>query len=220
MLCESFCESFPALDAIPQVRAGFMRRVPGLDMRVARELALERLRAAHDDGREAAGFSGMVFATAEQVHGSAVAGVSADTTFPVPSADGLLTTRPGICLGIYVADCAAVFLADRLGRGIALVHSGKKGTEQGIAPAAVAALCRAASVDPSELVAQISPCIRPPHYETDFAAEIRRQLASVGVRAVHDCGTCTASHPESYYSYRREKGLTGRMLAVLAIREP
>ncbi len=219
MLYQSFCESFPALDAIPKVHAGFLRRVPGLDMRVARDLALERLRAAHDEGRAEAGFGGMVFATAEQVHGNLVADVSANSTFPVPSADGLLTTGPGICLGIYVADCAAVFLSDRLGRGIALVHSGKKGTEQGIAPAAVAALCRVASVEPSDLVAQISPCIRPPHYETDFAAEIRRQLAAAGVRAVHDCGTCTASHPEAYYSYRREKGLTGRMLAVLAIGE-
>jgi copper oxidase (laccase) domain-containing protein len=212
------CESFPALDAIPRVRAGFFGRVPGLDMRVGRELALDRLRNAHDAGLADAGLHGMAFATAEQVHGNRVAAVGPETRFPVPDADGLLTTRPGICLGIYVADCAAVFLADRQGRGIALVHSGKKGTELGIASVAVEALCRAAAVEPTDLVAQISPCIRPPHYETDFAAEIRRQLAAAGVRDIHDCGTCTASHPESYYSYRREKGLTGRMLAVLAIR--
>jgi len=30
-----------------------------------------------------------------------------------------------------------------------------------------------------------------------------------------DLGTCTSSDLESYYSYREEKGSTGRMLALL-----
>ncbi|MEI6073567.1 MAG: polyphenol oxidase family protein [Verrucomicrobiae bacterium] len=208
-------ESFPALEAIPHIRAGFTRRDPGVDVRVDREEALARLDAVHREAMASAGLGGMAFATAEQVHGKLVAGVSSATF--VAAADGLLTTTPGICLGIYVADCAAVYLADRHGRGVALVHSGKKGTALGIASAAVEALCRAASISPSDLVAQISPCIRPPHYEIDFAAEIARQLKAAGVREIHDCGTCTASHPEAYYSYRREKGRTGRMLAFLAI---
>jgi len=208
-------ESFPALDAIPRIRAGFVRRVPGLDVRVERGEVLARLDASHREALAAAGLGGMAFATAEQVHGNRVAAVSSATT--AAAADGLLTTIPGICLGIYVADCAAVYLADRDGRGIALVHSGKKGTELGIVPAAVEALCRAASLHPSDLVAQISPCIRPPHYETDFAAGIASQLAAAGVGEIHDCSLCTASHPEAYYSYRREKGRTGRMLAFLAL---
>ena len=70
---------------------------------------------------------------------------------------------------------------------------------------------------PADLIAQISPCIRPPHYENDFAAEIARQLEAAGIRDIHDCGTCTATDPDSYYSYRREKGFTGRMLAFLAL---
>lgn len=186
-------------------------------MNVGREEALARLKLPHENALAAAGLADAVFATAEQVHGNLVAEVSSGSRFPAPGADGLLTTSPGVCLGIYVADCAAVYLADRSGRGIALVHSGKKGTELGIATLAVEALCRAAKTTPSELVAQISPCIRPPHYETDFAAEIVRQLRSAGVGEIHDCGTCTASHPEDWYSYRREKGSTGRMLAFLAM---
>ena len=70
--------------------------------------------------------------------------------------------------------------------------------------------------DPAGMTAQLGPCIRPPHYEVDFAAEIRRQCR--GLRAVVDCGSCTASEPSRYYSYRREKGQTGRMLALLALR--
>ena len=210
-------ESFPSLDAIPGIRAGFTRRVPGLDVCIEREKALAALAHSHLQAKSEAGLDAMVFATAEQVHGNHVAEVTAGSRFPVPETDGLLTTVPGICLGIYVADCAAVFLADRFARGIALVHSGKKGTDLGIAASAANALCAATGATPSDLVAQISPCIRPPYYEIDFASEIVRQLTDLGIGEVHDCGVCTASHPDLYYSYRLEKGRTGRMLAMMAI---
>ena len=36
---------------------------------------------------------------------------------------------------------------------------------------------------------------------------------------MHDSGVCTACDLKRYYSYRAEKGQTGRMLALLALRE-
>jgi len=210
-------ETFAALDALPFLRASFIGRLPGIDVVVERDEALARLAPRHEELKNELGFAGMPFATATQVHGNLVVPVTGDEAFPVPDADGLLTTRPGVCLGIYVADCAAVFLADREGRGIALVHSGKKGTEQKIAVRAVEALSAATKAPPSSIIAVISPCIRPPHYEIDFAARIAADLAAAGLRDIHDERTCTASHPDRYYSYRREKGLTGRMLALLAL---
>lgn len=209
--------TFPALDAIPGLRAGFTRRVPGVDVSVPREVALSRLEGPHREARESSGLGGMVFATAEQIHGSEVKEIFSDSDLPVSGADGLVTVHRGICLGIYVADCAAVFLADRRARGIALVHSGKKGTEGNIAAHAVDALCRAASTGPADIVAQVSPCIRPPHYEVDFASKIVGQLSEAGVEDIHDCATCTASGASEWYSYRRERGLTGRMLAFIAL---
>ena len=145
-------ESFPPLDAICGIRAAFTRRVPGLDICVERDKALAALSTSHLQAKAAAGLAGMTFATAEQVHGNHVAEVSAGSHFPVPETDALLTTAPNICLGIYVADCAAVFLADRSARGIALVHSGQKGTELGVASRAAKALCAAVGGAPSDLV--------------------------------------------------------------------
>jgi polyphenol oxidase len=37
------------------------------------------------------------------------------------------------------------------------------------------------------------------------------------VKEIHDTGRCTACHPDLYYSYRAEKGRTGRMLALLGL---
>jgi copper oxidase (laccase) domain-containing protein len=210
-------ERFPALDALPFLRAAFVQRCEGIDVLTDRETAMQRLWSAHRETADAAGFAGRPFAVAEQVHGALVARVDTAPSQPVPGADGFVTASRGLCLAIYVADCAAVFLADKKGRAIGLVHSGRKGTEQDIMTAAIRKMEREFDCAPSDLVVQISPCIRPPHYEVDIATRIAEQARAAGVSEVHDCGTCTASDPEKYYSYRREKGKTGRLLALLAL---
>jgi len=212
-------ETFPALDALPRVRAVFLQRVPGLDVKTDRETALQRLVGIQREALDALGFAEMRLAKASQIHSAKVKRISGSDTFPVPDCDALVTTESNLCLGVYVADCAAVFVADRHGRGIALAHSGRKGTELGIVPKTIAALCEATGADAQDLIVQISPCIRPPNYEVDFAAEILSQAAEAGVREIHDCGTCTASNLQKYYSYRKEHGQTGRWLAALALKE-
>lgn len=170
-------------------------------------------RSALDD----IGFAGIPLVRAEQIHSNQVAVVSGPAATPAPGADALVTTTRGLALGIHVADCAAIYLVDRQRRGIALAHSGRKGTELDIATATLETLLAATGARPLDIIAQISPCIRPPHYEVDFAAEIRAQLARAGVVEIHDCQTCTFSDPGKYYSYRRESGRTGRLLAALAL---
>ncbi|MFT5470790.1 MAG: copper oxidase (laccase) domain-containing protein, partial [Verrucomicrobiales bacterium] len=61
------------------------------------------------------------------------------------------------------------------------------------------------------------PCIRPPAYEIDFAAQIRLDCLAAGIpdSQFHDDGQCTSRDLEKYYSYRVEKGKTGRMLALI-----
>ena len=71
--------------------------------------------------------------------------------------------------------------------------------------------------NPVEMIVQLSPCVRPPYYEVDFAAKIIEQCRDEGVREIHDRGACTACDLEHYYSYRAEKGRTGRMLALLGL---
>ena len=210
-------ETFPALDALPAIRAVFLQRVPGMDVKTDRETALQRLAGIQREALNEAGFARMPLAKASQVHSANVVHISSADTFPVPDCDALITTERNLCLGIYVADCAAVYVVDRHGRGIGLAHSGRKGTELGIVPKTIAAVCAATGADPQDLIVQISPCIRPPHYEVDFAAEIRIQTAEARVREIHDCTNCTGSNLERYYSYRKEERQTGRLLAAMAL---
>jgi copper oxidase (laccase) domain-containing protein len=210
-------ERFPALEALEDVLHGFVLRVPGLDVRADREIALRRLDAFHEVVRRS--FGARQVRLAEQVHGNSVAVVTADSAAMSGRTDALITCDPGVLLGIHVADCCAVFLVDPERTAVGLVHSGKKGTELNIVGAAVEKMASEFGTDPADLVAQLSPCIRPPHYEVDFAAQIVEDLERSGLRHIFDCGEDTGADLEKYYSYRMEKGRTGRMLALLAVRQ-
>lgn len=212
-------EQFAALSALPQVAHGFTLRVPGIEMSHDKAEALARLDGIHRKIRAESSLGSAPFITAQQVHGNRIAVVAdppaGDKCFE--SCDGLITNQRGVCLGIYVADCCAVYLVDQVRGAIGLVHSGKKGTELGVVSNAINSMAERFGARASDLVVQLSPCIRPPHYEIDFAAEIVRQCRALGVASVNDSGICTACDLERYYSYRAEKGRTGRMLAFLAI---
>lgn len=208
-------DRFPVLDSLETVLHGFVLRVPGLDVRTDREAALARLEAFHNHLRR--GFGARVSRLAQQVHGNSVAIVSMDSPPLSAKADALVTRDPRVLLGIHVADCCAVFLVDPRRRVIGLAHSGKKGSELNVVGATVSAMAAEFGTDPGDLVAQLSPCIRPPHYEVDFATQIVRDLRRSGVRQVFDFGENTATNLEKFYSYRMEKGRTGRMLALLAL---
>jgi copper oxidase (laccase) domain-containing protein len=213
-------EKFSALNALPGVAHGFTLRVAGIEVSTDKMEALARLDRVHQEIRRENGLGDAPFITAQQIHGARIGLVDHATSKGkcFESCDGLITNQPGVCLGIYVADCCAVYLVDPSRNAIGLVHSGKKGTELGVVSNAIALMAEHYGSRASDLVVQLSPCIRPPHYEIDFAAEIVRQCRDLGVVAVHDSGVCTACNLDRYYSYRAEKGRTGRMLAFLALR--
>jgi hypothetical protein len=209
-------ETFPALD-LPFAKHAFLGRIPGLDVGVGRGEALRRLDEHHAVARRELGFGAMPLSTAEQVHGNRVAVVETGPEGPAPGCDGIITNTRNITLGVYVADCCAIYFLDPVKHAIGLAHSGRKGTELGIASVAIDALRRHFGSDPADLIVQLSPCIRPPFYEIDFAAEIVHQCRANGVTHVFDCGKNTAADLSGYYSYRAELGKTGRMLALLAL---
>jgi copper oxidase (laccase) domain-containing protein len=159
--------------------------------------------------------------TAEQVHGNKIAVIDSCSRGPsgreFPACDGIITNQGGIALGIYVADCCAVYLVDPKTPAVGLVHSGRKGTELGVVTNAIKQMIDRFGSEPANMIVQLSPCIHPPHYEIDFAAEIVRQCRTLGIQQIHDYGICTVCNLGRYYSYRAEKGKTGRMLAVLGL---
>jgi len=212
-------EQFPALSTVEICRHVFTQRIPGIDVSNDKPEVLKRLDSAHREIRKAIGVGDWPLATAQQVHGNkiAVVGRSLKTDKEFPGRDGIITNQRGVALGIYVADCCAIYIVDPKTPAIGLVHSGRKGTGLGVVRNAITQMIDHFGSDPASVIVQLSPCIRPPHYEIDFASEIIRQCRALGVKEIHDSSICTACDLDRYYSYRAEKGKTGRMLALLGL---
>ena len=204
----------------PELQADWIPRLAHVDVLGEREFSLRNL-APHHEKFIARKFPSLhTRHHAEQIHGGEVAFISTlpeVKTLTHLGADGLITNLPGQLLAIYVADCAAIYLADPITRAIALLHSGKKGTELNILANAVRKMEITFGTNPANLICVLSPCIRPPNYEINIAENIAQQARELGIHHFHDSCENTASDLTRHYSYRMEKGKTGRMLALLSI---
>jgi len=103
--------------------------------------------------------------TCHQIHGTAIATVERPwRPAEAPRADGMVTSVPGIALGILAADCAPVLFADPEARVIGGAHGGWRGALAGVLEATIAAMT-ALGARPERIRAAIGPCIAQPSYE-------------------------------------------------------
>lgn len=206
------------LNDYPENFARFITRIPGVPTTTDREAVIAALTPTHEAVLREGGINPKMLRRAQQIHGNKVALVGdIGCSYPVEGVDALFCGgKADCCLGIYVADCAAVWIYDTVSGCRALAHSGKLGTQQNIAGATVEAMHKILGVKPIDCIAVISPCIRPPHYEVDNPTRIKEQLEEAGLlrENIIDSGLDTGADTDTFYSYRMERGNTGRMLAL------
>jgi len=105
---------------------------------------------------------------ARQVHGTAIRRVragEAQADVACDEADGLCSDVPGLVLGVFVADCVPVLLADAHTGACAAVHAGWRGTVAGILPQAVRVLASEFGARPQDLRVVLGPAIGPCCFE-------------------------------------------------------
>jgi YfiH family protein len=105
---------------------------------------------------------------ARQVHGTVVRRVRADESRAEVArheADGLCSDVPGLVLGVFVADCVPVVMADPRTGCCAAVHAGWRGTVAGILPGAVRLLAAEFGARPADLRVALGPAIGPCCFE-------------------------------------------------------
>lgn len=78
---------------------------------------------------------------------------------PPPAGDGLMTHRPGLLLGVLVADCLPILLVDAKQRVVAALHCGWRGTVRRLAEKAVGRMRLLFGSRPEDLWAAIGPGI-------------------------------------------------------------
>ncbi len=212
------------INAFPENFARFITRIPEVPVSPNRDEVIAALTPAHEKVLREGGIDPKFLRRAQQVHGNRVAIVGdIGCSYPVEGVDGLFCGGVAdCCLGIYVADCAAIWVYDTVSGSRGLIHSGKMGTQLNIVGELFARMYKVLGVQAKNCIAVISPCVRPPHYEVDIPSALCSQLMEAGVQAgnIVDCGLDTAADLDTFYSYRMEKGNTGRMLALFGRSNP
>jgi len=175
-----------------------------------------------------------------QVHGRDVHVVAAgdDLAGPVPTADGLVTTRADVALAARAADCVPVLLADPAAGVAGAVHSGRPGLFAGVVPATVEAMrglgaerivavigphvCGRCYEVPEQMRAEVAERVPASYAETswgtpalDIGAGVRSQLEEARCRVL-DAARCTMEN-EELYSYRRQGQASGRLAGVVRL---
>jgi len=181
---------------------------------------------------------GQVHGTTVATVGSNEAGRGGiDRTTTVKETDGLATSEPGLLLFTLVADCLPIVLADPDRPALSTLHAGWRGSAAGMAAAGVRAMKEQFGSDPARLFAAIGPGIGgccyqvgsevtdqfrseestpdredPTKRRLDLSAANARMLAEAGVAPdrILRADLCTSCRADLFYSWRREKGQTGR----------
>jgi YfiH family protein len=157
--------------------------------------------------------------------------------------DGLLSQTPGLLLRVSAADCYPVLLEDPLTGTVGALHSGWRGTLQGILPVALAQL-QAAGSDLSQVRVglgagiagncylvgeEVAQQFRDAGYEfgleaeeekyrLDLAAILEFQARQAGIQSQNWAALGSCTHCEAqWFSYRRDGPQSGRMWGLIQV---
>lgn len=175
--------------------------------------------------------------TLYQVHGATALTVAApQDRASLPKADAVVSTTPGLAIGVLTADCTPVLFADPEAKVVAAAHAGWRGAVSGILEAAIAEMERQGATR-RNIRAAIGPTISQKNYEVgpEFEAELLKadpgkerffkalrpgarvhfdlpgyvnaRLAAAGLSQIETCAPCTYESESLFFSYRRSQVL-------------
>ena len=107
------------------------------------------------------GHRGTPLVTVKQVHSNRIWVEAEVREGTVPEADGIVTNRPGILLGVLTADCVPVLIADPVKRVVGAFHAGWRGTMGRIVEVGVSTMSGRYGSNPGDLLAAIGIAIGP-----------------------------------------------------------
>jgi YfiH family protein len=231
----------PALAELKRVRHAFFTREGGVSEGVYASLngglGSNDDRAHVSENRRrmtaALGVADGALAMAYQVHSpDTVVATHPWTREGRPRADAVVTNTRGLAVGVTIADCGPILLADASAGVVGALHAGWRGALDGVIESAVVAMERLGAAR-HRMVAAVGPLIRRPSYEVgpEFVARFRdadpfnRAYFSVGERLGHfmfdlpryiverlllarvgtiqDLGLDTYADDARFFSYRR-----------------
>ena len=203
----------------------------GIGSKDNRENVLENRRRA----MAAMAMPGNALCTMYQVHGATVVRVTNEERWDVgqaPRADAMVSSSPGVVLGVLTADCVPVLFADPQAGIVGAAHSGWRGTLVGLLQAVVEAM-ETLGAARRNIHAAVGPAIaqqsyevgpefpvpftesdpdnaqffRPSesegHYMFDLTGCVLHLLEGLGLSSIEHLDFDTCADEERFFSYRR-----------------
>ncbi len=160
--------------------------------------------------------------------------------------DALITNERGIAIMTVHADCVPIYFIDVKNKVIALAHSGWKGTLKNIGAKTFYKMQELYKSEANNIKTAVGPGIgyccfetgedvyerlkAQYHYMDDYSRKvenhkyfinlkglIKKQLEKIGFKDIIISKDCTMCRRELFFSHRRDKGITGRMAAIIQL---
>lgn len=179
-------------------------------------------------------------AYAKQIHDDAIAIV--EWPIFIEGFDALITAKKNVFILVSIADCTPVLIYDSHNNAVAAIHAGWRGTVKKIVSKTLQAMNKQFGTIGKNCFAYIGTCIS--EYSFEVGAEVaqqfneqfviennnklfvnlksanQHQLLQFGIPAqqIETSQNCTVINNDSYFSFRYEKGKTGRMFALIGVK--
>ncbi len=181
--------------------------------------------------------SGGGVVTLYQEHGTTALTISSPPSRDaLPRADAIVSTTPGLVVGVLTADCAPVLMADAEAGVVAAAHAGWRGALYDVVGSAVREMERQGAKR-ERITAAVGPCIAQAAYEVgpefeatflerdplyaaffsrktprdrphfDLPGFVIKRLEEAGVGGIEDLALCTCENESLFFSYRRKTHL-------------
>ena len=158
--------------------------------------------------------------------------------------DAIITNMPDVFVCVTIADCTPVLIYDTKNKAVAAIHAGWRGTVAKILSETLNAMHANYGTKGEDCVAFIGACISNKNFEVgdevavhfsddekvfntekkkyyvDLKLANKKQLMAFGIKEsnIEISDKCTVGDNTQFYSYRFEKGKTGRMLALIGMK--
>ncbi len=188
------------------------------------------------------GFSKENVVFSHQIHGSEILLVNQPGNYT--GFDAQITNSKGICLAVSIADCTPILIYDSKNKALAAIHAGWKGTVNEIVSKTLLALETNFETKSEHCYAFIGACISKQNFEVgdevadkfspefknynktknkyfvDLKAANKAQLLYFGIpnNQIEVSEYCTVANNALFFSHRKEKGITGRMMAAIGLK--
>lgn len=235
------------LSQFPEIRNGFstkigLKRIAPFYFNMSHSVGDEDKNVSENRDRF---FSEMGFKTSSvimqnQTHSDIVRIVGRNSVYK--ESDAMITCERGIGLAVSSADCGAILVFDNENKVIAGVHSGWRGTKKKILEKTLHTMAREFNSKPENLFSYLAPCISGENYEVgnevaelfdskyiyvkenslylDIKSANRDMLIDFGISEtqIEISEFCSFAEKSLLHSYRRDGSVSGRALALIALK--